>query len=340
MRGAHAQTILGRYLRVVRGITFRRERWNTPDGDFVDVDFPTVSGQTLDYRAPIVLLLHGLEGSARTGYAKRFYLECARRGVACIGLNFRSCSGELNRTLQLYHSGETEDARWVISEIHRKYPKHPLGAVGVSLGGNVLLKYLGEQGENTPLSAAVAISVPYDLAACDEALSSGFAKVYVRHLLMGLKAKVRARSDELAGHCDVEGALRSTTFREFDNAITAPLHGFQSAEDYYTKSSSNQFLSKITIPTQLIHALDDPFIPPAAFPADAVNANPVLNAHVSERGGHVGFVGGLAPWYPVFAAEKYAADYLAHLLVKPFPVRNPENLSVDNAEEKSTDILE
>ena len=155
LRSPHSQTILGRYLRVVRGITFRRERWETPDGDFVDLDFPTVTGKELDYRAPIVLLLHGLEGSAQTGYAKRIYLECARRGIACIGLNFRSCSGEPNKTLRLYHSGETSDASWVISELQRKFPKHKLGAVGVSLGGNVLLKYLGEVGNETPLTAAV-----------------------------------------------------------------------------------------------------------------------------------------------------------------------------------------
>ena len=311
--GAHAQTVGARLTRARRGVTLTRERLDLPDGDFVDLDW---AGRRED---ALVLVLHGLEGSARSKYALEIYRQLAHRGVAAVGLNFRSCSGELNRGRRLYHSGETEDTRYVLRVLRERFPDRPIGAVGVSLGGNVLLKYLGEEGRRVgvgaggsgaiPVAAAV-LSVPYDLSAGADYLERGFARVYARRLLRSLKVKVRARADELGSLLDVPRALAARTFWEFDDAATAPLHGFASAEEYYRRSSSKQFLADIAIPTRLIHATDDPFLPATALPYDAIRANSLLDAHITDRGGHVGFVTG-HPWSRRYWGEEMAVIFVS-----------------------------
>ncbi len=209
--------------------------------------------------------------------------------------------------------------RYVLRVLRERFPDRPIGAVGVSLGGNVLLKYLGEEGRGAGVGAdgsgvipmaAAAISVPYDLSAGADYLERGFARVYVGRLLRSLKAKVRARVDELGSLLDVPRSLASRTFWEFDDAATAPLHGFASAKEYYQRSSSNQFLADITIPTRLIHAADDPFLPATALPHDAIRANALLDAHFTERGGHVGFVTG-HPWSRRYWAEEMAVTFVS-----------------------------
>ena len=287
------------------------ERIETADGDFLDVDWMPET----DPSAPLVLVLHGLEGHTRRGYMVQSFLALADRGMRAVGLNFRGCSGESNRAPRFYHSGETEDVRFVIDLLRERFPARPLMAIGISLGGNVLLKYLGEQGAKraAAVSAAVAISVPYDLSAGADALErGGMAKIYIRYFLRSLFAKVRAKKEVLANILDLDAVWASTTRREFDDAATAKLHGFVGAEDYYLKSSSNRFLQSIRVPTLLVHSRDDPFLPAAALPLPAIEANPFLTLVLTEGGGHVGFFEGGPPWHPTFWMEEQSAAFLAH----------------------------
>ncbi len=313
--GAHAQTIAGRVLRPLDLLPLERERIDTPDGDFVDLDFapePT----TAPRGGPIALVLHGLEGSARRGYAYLTYRELERAGIRGVGLNFRSCSGEPNRLPRFYHSGDTDDVRHVVRVLRARFPNRSLGAVGFSLGGNALLKYLGEEGERSPLSAAVAVSVPYDLDAGERHLAQDpVSRVYVRHFLRSLQLKAAAKEAALRDRCDYAAIHSARSFREFDHAATAPLHGFASAEDYYARSSSRGFLASIRVPTLLVHALDDPFLPPGSVPRGEVRDSHWLEGAWTERGGHVGFIGG-TPWRPDFWAERQAARFLASHLVQ------------------------
>ena len=317
LRSAHAQTIGARLLRRRQPSGIRRERITTPDDDFLDLDFAG------DFTNPpaIVLLQHGLEGSALRGYALNLYHELAQYGIPAVGLNFRSCSGELNRAKRLYHSGETEDTRFVVGLLHERHPNAAIGAIGFSLGGNALLKYLGEQGRDTQLKCAVAVSVPYDLGAgADHLDRSAMGRFYTRIFVKALVQKSISKQELIAASCDFERGLRARSFREFDDAITAPLHGFAHADDYYERSSSAQFLPNIRIPTLLLHAQDDPFLPPESIPYSSIGRNPALNAIITERGGHVGFIHG-SPARPRFWAEETAARFLAQGLLPSAPAR-------------------
>lgn len=310
--GPHAQTIAGRLLRRASVSSFTRERVELPDGDFVDLDHPS-SGPAA---GPVVLLMHGLEGSARRGYAVNVYRELARRGVRAVGLNFRSCSGEPNRMPRLYHSGDTADIEYVLRLLADRHPDVPRAAIGFSLGGNALLKLLGELGEGASelVAAAAAVSVPYDLGAGADALdASRMGRLYTRRFVRLLVAKAEAKQPLLADRCEIDRIRAARSFREFDDAATAPIHGFVDAEDYYTRSSAARFLPDIAVPTLLLHAADDPFLPPTAFPHEAVHANPCIRAIVTPAGGHVGFIEG-PPWAPRFWAEETAAAFLAEQL--------------------------
>lgn len=306
----HAQTIGARLLRRRKPYGIRRERVDTPDGDFLDLDF---SGDFADPPA-IVLLLHGLEGSALRGYALNVYHELNCNGIAAVGLNFRSCSGELNRATRLYHSGETEDTRFIVQLLHERFPRAAIGAIGFSLGGNALLKYLGEEEEAVRLKCAVAVSVPYDLGAgADHLEKSAMGRFYTRLFVKALVQKSMSKAELIAQSCDFERGLRAQTFREFDDAITAPLHGFTNADDYYQQSSSAQFLPRIRIPTLLLHAEDDPFLPATSIPYSNIAGNPRLQAIICKTGGHVGFIHG-SPLRPQFWAEQTASRFLAACL--------------------------
>jgi predicted alpha/beta-fold hydrolase len=309
--GPHAQTLGARLVRPKHGLPSRRERWTTVDDDFLDLEF--VDGPGLRDDA-LVVLLHGLEGSAGSGYMLELARRLAGRGVASVGLNFRSCSGEMNRGRRLYHSGETSDLGWVVDRLREQQPGRRLAAVGVSLGGNVLLKYLGERGSSAALTAAAAWSVPFDLAAGARFMERGFARHYVGRLLRSLKAKVRARAPEIGRFIDLDGTLKARTFWEFDDAATAPLHGFAGADDYYRRSSSAGFIPAISVPTLVVHSRDDPFLPVDAIPEAAMHANPSVTPLISNHGGHVGFVAGDVPLAPRFWAEDRIARWLADRL--------------------------
>jgi predicted alpha/beta-fold hydrolase len=293
-------------------VPLRRERWNLPDGDELLLDF---ADEGLE-RAPLVLVLHGLEGSALRPYALLSYAALRARGVGAVGLNFRGCGGELNRLPRFYHSGETGDPRWVLERVREHWPSRPLGALGFSLGGNVLLKLLGELGTegHALLQAAAVVSVPFDLSAGADALERGpVVRAYARHFVRSLLQKVEAKGNAVAPLVSLIPAQRSRTLRAFDDFVTAPLHGFRDAAHYYAESSSARFLASVRVPTLVLHSRDDPFLPREAIPEGALAANPAFTPIIMERGGHVGFVEG-SPWSPRFWAEETAARFLAEQL--------------------------
>ena len=232
------------------------------------------------------------------------------RGWRAVALNFRSCSGELNRLPRFYHSGDTEDLHEILGRLRAQHPAAPLAAVGVSLGGNVLLKWLGEQGSGAFVRAAAAISVPFDLAACAAVLDRGFSRmVYTRNFMRTLRAKVRDKARAHPGFVDVAAALRARTFAEYDEVVTAPLGGFTGARDYWARSSSGPYLSRIRIPTLLINARDDPFVPFRALP-DPEGLGQHVTAEFPSHGGHAGFLEG-APWSATSWAECRALEFVA-----------------------------
>jgi predicted alpha/beta-fold hydrolase len=311
LRNRHAQPIWGPLARRGR-MPYRRERVATSDGDFVDLDWlvaPAVPG------APLLLLLHGLEGDNRSHYV-RGMLQLARdAGWRALVLNFRSCSGEPNRLPRFYHSGDTEDFDHVVRLLLEREPSLRLAAVGVSLGGNVLLKWLGERGDDAPaaLRAAVAISTPYDIEACARVLDQGFAKwTYTASFMRSFKRKVREKARAFPGFVDVAAVMRAATFAAYDRVVTAPLHGFADELDYWRRSSCKAYLALVRRPVLLISAADDPFVPPSALP-DPATLPPNVVAEFTPRGGHVGFVEG-PPWRPRAWAERRAIGFVRDVL--------------------------
>ncbi len=316
MRNPHTQTIAGANVRPQTGIAFRRERVELPDGDFVDLDFADVKDATwadLGNYKPIVMMIHGLEGNARSGPAHEIYRYLARRGVRCLGMNLRSCSGEMNRTAKLYHAGSTEDIAYVHGWLEERFPNTQIGFVGISLGANMLLKYLGENGDSLQdrLVAGVAISPPFDMHKGNEVLGKGAGLLYARHLLRSLKAKALQKRPLVGDTIDMKAVEAADNFRDFDAAFTAPLHGFADWQDYYSRTSSKNFLSDIRVPTLLLRAVDDPFFDPTDIPYDAVEANEFLYGGFPQHGGHVGFIEGFRPGNYTYWAERQAARFLA-----------------------------
>ncbi len=290
------------------------ERWDTPDDDFLDIhrlDAPAAAPRS----NPRLVILHGLEGSPRSHYVRSLLAEATRRGWAADVIVFRSCGAELNRTRRFYHSGETSDLDFVIRSLAENEPDGPLAIAGISLGGNVLLKWLGERGEDVPpqVMAAAAISVPFDLERGARRIDQGFARVYQARFLATLRPKAHAKLARFPGIVDAAAVDRARTLHEFDDCVTAPVHGFRDALDYYTQSSSIGWLERIRAPTLLLSARDDPFLPPEVLDevAGIAGANPCLTTDFVEHGGHAGFVGGLLPWRPVYYAEQRSVEFLA-----------------------------
>ena len=269
---------------------------------------------------PIVLVLHGLEGSVASPYARGLLAAVHARGWRGVLMHFRGCSGRPNRLDRGYHSGDTGDIGFIVHTLRARFPGVPLAAAGFSLGGNALLKYLGETGHDAGLQAAAAVSVPYVLATGAARLNSGFSRLYQWHLLRQLRSKVtdkfRGREQECLG-LSAGQIQRLDDFWKFDDAITARLHGFRDVHDYYARSSSRQYLNGIRVPTLLIHARDDPFMTPAAIPMPAELAD-CVTLELSEHGGHVGFVSGKLPWRPRYWLDDRIPDYLqTHIELPP-----------------------
>lgn len=290
-RGRHLQTLWGPLIRRGRRPALRRERVETPDGDFLDLDWLVGPEPGL----PLVVILHGLEGSSRSHYASGLLRELEQAGWRGVVMNFRGCSGEMNRLRPMYHSGDTRDLDFVIGRLMQREPTLRLGLVGISLGGNVALKWLAERGERVPgqVAAAAVISTPFDLAACAGTLDRGLNRMlYTASFLSTMKSKLDKKASLYEAVIDLPAARRAKTFAEYDRLVTAPLGGFADERDYWTRSSSGPLLPQVRRPTLLINALNDPFMPVSALPRTAVAESRWLEACFVSEGGHAGFLEG------------------------------------------------
>jgi predicted alpha/beta-fold hydrolase len=298
--GGHLQTIYARSLAQNYAVQYRRERWETPDNDFIDLDWLDHSSDS----ANLIVLFHGLEGYAQSHYALSLMNIAAQRGWRGVVPHFRGCSGEANRLVRSYHSGDSREIDWILRRIKIENPGNKIYAVGISLGGNMLLKWLGEEREAAlaVIERAIAVSTPLDLVAAVGGLDFGINRIlYTEYFLRSMRPKAVVK---IAAHgltIDPRAVLASLTFRQFDDLYTAPVHGFENAEDYWRRCSGKPWLKLITVPTLLLNAQNDPFLPSAALP----NAGEVSDAVTLEfpaTGGHVGFVSGKFPghleWLP------------------------------------------
>ena len=292
--GGHLQTIVPSLLAPPR-VPLRRERWDTPDGDFIDVDFCGDPGAE-----PQLVLFHGLEGGSDSHYARSVAAHALARGWRLAIPHFRGCSGELNRKPRAYHSGDSEEIDWVLRGFGA-----PVHVIGVSLGGNAMLKWLGERGAEarSVVRRAAAVSAPIDLSAAGNALDRGLNRlVYTRHFLSTLKPKSLARLGLFPGIYDAAQVRAARSFRDFDGCVTAPLHGFRDTDHYWTSSSSGPYLEHIRVPTLLLNARNDPFLPEHALLAAAQKVAPCVVLEFPRTGGHAGFLAGPFPgdhgWLP------------------------------------------
>jgi uncharacterized protein len=315
----HLQTIYPVLFRKVPSpATYRRERLLTTDKDFIDIDFCGEGDK------PLIILLHGLTGSSQSGYIKGLQHALLKQGFRSAAMNFRGCSGQSNDRARCYHSGETEDIQFVYETLRQREPDTPLAAVGFSLGGNVLLKWLGEQGQSVNLFAAVAVSVPLLLGVCATKLDKGFAKFYRGNLLQELKAYMDIKLQHLQGIGQTEEADKVkqlgdlsgiNSFWQYDDRVVAKLHGFDDVYDYYRRSSSRHCLKSISVPTLLIQAVDDPFMTSEVLPElDEMSAQ--LQLELTQHGGHVGFITGGVPFKPQYWLDQRIPEFLlGHLAV-------------------------
>lgn len=313
LRNRHLQTIIPNILRPLPRLATHRERIELPDGDFVDADWIDNTAAVQQADAPIVILLHGLEGSIRSRYAAWMLKRLADAGYRPVIMHSRSCSGEINRKPQSYHSGHTADFDHFFRQIREREPATPMAAIGYSLSGNAILKWLSENPAQVLLRTAVAVSVPFDLDQCSHSVNHGFSKIYQAHLMQRMKAtaqKKRSLIRDFGLEPDI-GSLK--TFRQFDDALTAPLHGFRDAEDYYRRCSSRHMLRTIDSPTLILHARDDPFMTPSTAPSGDM-LSPSVTLELAESGGHVGFVAGKWPWKPVYWLEDRILSHLEEFL--------------------------
>lgn len=286
MANGHLQTILPSLLRRVRDVAYQRERMTTPDDDFIDLDWSRNGSRHL------ALLCHGLEGSSRAPYMQGMVRALNQAGWDAVAYNYRGCSGEINRQLRAYHSGATDDLAIVHDHINRTQTYHSIGFVGFSLGGNLVLKYLGENGLSLAPGRhwAAAMSVPCDLKASARQLERAVNQVYNWRFLRTLIPKARWKARRYPGRIDTLRLKTVTSLKAFDDLYTAPVHGFRDAEDYWQRCSARKFLDHIRIPTLLINALNDPFLDRPCFPYDAARRNNMLFLETPRSGGHVGFL--------------------------------------------------
>ncbi|MFZ6689430.1 YheT family hydrolase [Undibacterium sp. SXout11W] len=297
--GGHLQTIYPALWIPRPEVSFRRERWVTPDEDFIDIDF--VDGKP---GQPMVVLFHGLEGSSDSHYARALMAAIQARGWSGAIPHFRGCSGELNQAPRFYHSGDAQEIDWILRRVQSQHQTQhgdaDVFAAGVSLGGNALLRWLGEsQHQAEFVKAACAISAPLDLAQGGASLSSGFNMLYTRMFLKTLKPKCLQKLNQFPGLFDRNRLLEAKNLYEFDNVVTAPLHGYLDTDDYWNRASARHVLPDITLPTLVLNAQNDPFLPGQYLPQKAA---PAVTLDYPKHGGHVGFAAGNVPgslhWLP------------------------------------------
>jgi uncharacterized protein len=301
---SHAQTIVPALFARRPDVDYRRERWDTPDGDFIDLDwlaYPDGTAAPPLFDAPLFVLFHGLEGNSDSHYARVLMASARELGWHGVVPHFRSCSGTLNLAPRFYHLADSAEVDWVL---HRLKDVHagPIVVAGVSLGGNVLLRWLGERGTDASfVAAAAASSTPLDVYAGGRALSQGFALIYTLSFLKTLKRKGLQKLDQYPGLFDRDAMLASRTMYDYDNFVTAPLHGFRNAEDYWTRATTLPLLRDVVVPTLVLNARNDPFLPSTALPTRA-EVSEAIELDQPEAGGHVGFMTGPFPgrldWLP------------------------------------------
>ncbi|WP_025602359.1 YheT family hydrolase [Burkholderia sp. WSM2230] len=303
----HVQTIVPSLFARRPAVSFRRERWDTPDGDFIDVDWvrhddSPASAMTGDAarpvpaaNAPLLVLFHGLEGSSASHYASTLMAAARDYGWHGVVPHFRSCSGELNRLPRFYHLADSNEVDWILRRL-RAVHRGPLVAAGVSLGGNVLLRWLGEQREDAAwvIAGAAAVSTPIDVHAGGHALSQGLGMIYTRNFLKTLKQKAEQKLAQFPGLFDRNAMLASRTMYEFDNVVTAPLHGFRDTDDYWSVATTRPLLPHIQVPTLVLNARNDPFLPARALPARH-QVSAAVELDQPRHGGHAGFMTGPFP---------------------------------------------
>lgn len=305
LRNPHLQTIWPLFRSFPKDLAFVPERLELADGDFLDLVW-LGSG-----KKPIVLILHGFEGSLDSHYAKSILQVIQANGWRGVLMHFRGCSGEPNRLLRNYHSGETGDLETVVRTLIARESTVPFAAIGFSLGGNVLLKWLGETGKQNPLKAAIAISVPFELEKAVKHIHQGFSKIYEKHLLRSVISRLSIKYQSQRNDFSLPSEIAS--LEDFDNKVTAPLHGFKNAKDYYDQSSSRPFLKKIATPTLLLQAKDDPFMPHEVIP-DKRELSSFVQLELTTHGGHVGFIQGKFPWKLEYWLEKKIPAFLRKYL--------------------------
>ncbi|MDH5184160.1 MAG: hydrolase [Gammaproteobacteria bacterium] len=305
----HLQTMWASLIRRRPALKTHRERVELADGDFLDLDWAITDNN----KKTIVLMIHGLTGSIQSPYACGLLHHLSQMNYQPVVMHLRACSGEINRLARLYHSGETGDLDYVVQHIRRAHPHRPIAVIGFSLGGNMLLKWLGESVTDRAIDAAVAVSVPFDLYHSARQLDRGFARLYQWNLLRSLRRTLRAKSH----HPEIRHLLpdlnRMRNFYQFDDGVTAPLHGFTGAMDYYQQNSSRQFLKSIRIPTLILHAKDDPFLLQEDIP-ETNELSDTVQLELSPHGGHVGFVGGT-----IFSPQYWLEPRIAAFLQEKLP---------------------
>jgi predicted alpha/beta-fold hydrolase len=300
--GAHLQTIAAARLVPQPCVEYRRERWDTPDGDFVDVDFALP--EPGDAKAPVLVLFHGLEGCSQSHYARSVMRSAADRGWRGLVPHFRGCSGEPNRLPRAYHSGDSTEGDWILRAVARRYPTARLYVVGISLGGNMLAKWLGERGTDASfVAAAASIGSPLDLAAGGAALARGFNLLYTKMFLATLKDKALEKIARFPKAASAEAVRASRNLYDFDNAYTAPVHGFRNTDDYWARASGKRHLGGVEVPHLVLNARNDPFVPADSLPR-AAEVSRFVHLEQPEEGGHIGFARGGLPGDLGFLPER------------------------------------
>ncbi len=304
LKGGHMQTIYPAKMIKQPGIAYRRVRWETPDGDFIDLDH-------VDGEGPLVVLFHGLEGSSQSHYSLSLMHAVKGHGWNGVVVHFRGCSGEPNLLPRAYHSGDHEEIDWILRRLREENAGRKIHAAGVSLGGNALLKWLGESGEKARevIDAAAAVSAPIDVTASGNALGRGFNSAYTREFMKTLREKILDKLEVHPGIVDRNALLAAKNLREFDDVYTAPIHGFRDTDDYWERASSRRGLASIRVRTLILNAKNDPFLPAKSLPA-MEDVSDSVTLEFPDEGGHVGFVSGAFPgnldWMPQRLLDFYS----------------------------------
>lgn len=308
LRNCHVQTVLPLAFKTRNNIPYQLQRLALPDGDYVDVFWCEPSHQRPEAKQPVAIVMHGMGGCFASHYVPGTIRALLKRGYRVAFLHARGCSGEPNRLPVTFHAADTSELNHLVNFIHKKFPAAPVVAVGFSLGGSILLKWLGERAAAASISAAVAVCVPFELAITADAINQGFARLYQLYLLQRLKELAIAKLAVHPAPLNAKQIKDVKTLRDYDHRMTAKINGFASVDDYYATASSRQYLGTITVPTLILNAADDPFVPPASVPTEQELSDSVM-LELPPHGGHVGFLRAASPTMPRYFDERIPAYF-------------------------------